>query len=87
VPVRAWTLALPVDRADPAPVVRQIARGISDHVRAGRLRPGERLPGTRALARVLRVHRNTVAAAYAELGAEGWIAAAPGRGCPRAALR
>ncbi len=79
-PVRAWTLALPVDRADPAPVVRQIARGISDHVRAGRLRTGERLPGTRTLSRVLHVHRNTVAAAYAELSAEGWIATAPGRG-------
>ncbi len=61
-------------------MVRQIARGISDHVRAGRLRPGERLPGTRVLSRVLHVHRNTVAAAYAELRAEGWIASAPGRG-------
>ncbi len=79
-PVRAWTLALPVDRSDPAPVVRQIARAISQHVRAGRLRPGERLPGTRTLSRVLAVHRNTVAAAYAELTAEGWIASAPGRG-------
>ncbi len=79
-PVRAWTLALPVDRADPAPVVRQIARAIADHVRAGRLRPGERLPGTRTLSQVLDVHRNTVAAAYAELAAEGWIGSAPGRG-------
>jgi GntR family transcriptional regulator / MocR family aminotransferase len=80
VPVRAWTLALPVDRSDPAPVVRQIARAISAHVGAGRLRAGERLPGTRALSRVLGVHRNTVAAAYAELAAEGWIESAAGRG-------
>jgi GntR family transcriptional regulator / MocR family aminotransferase len=78
--MRAWTLALPVDRADPAPVVRQIARAISGHIGAGRLKPGERLPGTRTLAELLDVHRNTVAAAYAELLAEGWIAAAPGRG-------
>jgi GntR family transcriptional regulator/MocR family aminotransferase len=80
VPVRAWTLALPVDRSDPAPVVRQIARAIAAHVGSGRLRAGERLPGTRALSRVLAVHRNTVAAAYAELAAEGWIEAAGGRG-------
>jgi GntR family transcriptional regulator/MocR family aminotransferase len=80
VPVRAWTLALPIDRSDPAPVVRQIARAIAAHVGSGRLRAGERLPGTRALARVLAVHRNTVAAAYAELAAEGWIEAAGGRG-------
>ncbi len=79
-PVRTWTLTLALDRADPAPVVRQIARGISEHVRAGRLRPGERLPGSRTLSRVLHVHRNTVAAAYAELAAEGWIASAPGKG-------
>ncbi len=79
-PVRAWTLALPVDRSDPAPVVRQIARAIAEHVRAGRLHAGERLPGTRSLSRLLQVHRNTVAAAYAELAAEGWIETAPGRG-------
>ena len=78
--MRAWTLALPVDRDDPAPVVRQIARAIAAHVGAGRLRPGERLPGTRALSRVLDVHRNTVAAAYAELAAEGWVDSAAGRG-------
>jgi GntR family transcriptional regulator / MocR family aminotransferase len=80
VPVRSWTLALPIDRADPAPVVRQIARAIAAHIGAGRLRAGERLPGTRALARVLDVHRNTVASAYAELATEGWIQSAPGRG-------
>jgi GntR family transcriptional regulator/MocR family aminotransferase len=80
VPVRSWTLALPVDRSDPAPVVRQIARAIAGHVSAGRLRPGERLPGTRTMSRILDVHRNTVAAAYAELAAEGWIASASGRG-------
>jgi GntR family transcriptional regulator/MocR family aminotransferase len=80
VPVRSWTLALPVDRSDPAPVVRQIARAIAAHIGGGRLRAGERLPGTRALSRVLDVHRNTVAAAYAELAAEGWIEPAPGRG-------
>ncbi len=77
--MRAWNLALPIDRADPAPVVRQIARAIAGHVSAGRLRAGERLPGTRALARVLYVHRNTVVAAYAELAAEGWVESAPGR--------
>lgn len=78
--MRSWTLALPIDRAEPAPVVRQIARAVAGHVSAGRLRAGERLPGTRELSRVLDVHRNTVVAAYAELAAEGWIRSAPGRG-------
>jgi GntR family transcriptional regulator / MocR family aminotransferase len=80
VPVRTWSLALPIDRADPAPVVRQVARGIASHVAAGRLRPGERLPGSRELARILAVHRNTVVAAYAELLAEGWVQSSGGRG-------
>ncbi|HEY3255703.1 MAG TPA: PLP-dependent aminotransferase family protein, partial [Polyangiaceae bacterium] len=42
-------------------------------IRRGRLRPGDRLPGTRPLAEQLGVGRNTVLAAYGELAAEGWI--------------
>ena len=46
--------------------------------RRGRLRPGDALPGSRALAQSLGVHRNTVLAACAELTAEGWIFSEPG---------
>jgi len=80
VPVRTWDLALPIERDAAAPVVAQIARAISGHITAGRLRPGERLPGTRDLSRILHVHRNTVLAAYGELGAEGWVETSPSRG-------
>ena len=38
-----------------------------------RLRPGERLPSTRELARRLSVARNTVVAAYARLAGEGYV--------------
>ncbi len=62
------------------PVFLQIARAVSEAVRVGRLRPGQRLPGSRRMADALGVHRNTVLAAYAELTAEGWIDAAHGRG-------
>jgi GntR family transcriptional regulator / MocR family aminotransferase len=55
------------------PLFLQIARSLGDDIRSGRLAPGTRLPGTRTLASELGVHRNTVLAAYAELGAEGWI--------------
>lgn len=58
----------------------RIARAVADDVRRGRLRPGETLPGTRALAASLGVNRNTVVAAYRELVAEGWAAARPGGG-------
>jgi GntR family transcriptional regulator/MocR family aminotransferase len=78
--VRAWLLPLPLDRADPAPLSVQIARGLVARIRAGALLPGARLPSSRLLARTLSVHRNTALAAYGELEAEGWIASLPARG-------
>ncbi len=46
---------------------------IRDAIRSGRLVPGTRLPSSRALAADLGVARNTLARAYAELIAEGWL--------------
>lgn len=59
----------------------QIARAVAGDIRSGRLRKGERLPGTRTLADTLGVHRNTVLAAWAELAAEGWLETRRARGC------
>jgi len=78
--VRAWPLPLPLDRADPAPLAVQIARGLVARIRNGALLPGARLPSSRLLARTLSVHRNTALAAYAELEAEGWISSLAARG-------
>src|SRR5262249_25686696 len=47
-------------------------RSIAADIRRGRLKPGEPLPGSRSLAQLLAVNRNTVVAAYRELVAEGW---------------
>ena len=49
-------------------------------VRGGRLLPGTRLPSSRALATDLGIARNTVADCYAQLVAEGWLAARQGSG-------
>jgi GntR family transcriptional regulator/MocR family aminotransferase len=49
-------------------------------VRDGRLAAGARLPSSRALAVDLGVSRNTVAGAYAQLVAEGWLEARTGAG-------
>ncbi|BAQ68613.1 GntR family transcriptional regulator [Rhodovulum sulfidophilum] len=73
-------LALDIDRADGGPLFLAIAEAITRDITRGRLRPGARLPGTRALARELGVHRNTVDAAYQELRMQGWLQAAPARG-------
>ncbi|MEU2546447.1 PLP-dependent aminotransferase family protein [Streptomyces roseolus] len=53
---------------------------LRDAVRSGRLAPGTRLPSSRQLAADLGVARNTVADAYAELVAEGWLTARQGSG-------
>jgi len=49
--------------------------------RRERLRPGEPLPSIRPLAEELRVNRNTIAKAYAELESQGVIETLPGKGC------
>lgn len=48
---------------------------------SGALRPGDPLPGIRPLAEELRVNRNTVAKAYAELESQGVIETIAGKGC------
>ena len=70
---RRWELAIVLDDASDTPLYLQIARSISEDIREGRLHPGDALPGSRTLARALRVHRNTVLASYTELVTEGWL--------------
>ncbi len=53
---------------------------LRDAVRSGRLAPGTMLPPSRSLAADLGLARNTVAEAYAELVAEGWLASRQGAG-------
>src|SRR6201991_3163696 len=53
---------------------------LRDAVRSGRLAPGTMLPPSRTLATDLGLARNTVAEAYAELVAEGWLASRQGAG-------
>ena len=66
----------------PGPGGRRAAliRALREAVRSGRLAPGTRLPPYRSLAADLGVARNTVADAYAELVAEGWLTARQGSG-------
>ncbi|MEU1042425.1 PLP-dependent aminotransferase family protein [Streptomyces sp. NPDC005907] len=61
-----------------------VRRGLTDAlreaVRGGRLAPGTRLPSSRSLAADLGIARNTVAEAYGDLVAEGWLTARQGSG-------
>src|SRR5260370_42203591 len=49
-------------------------------VRSGRLPAGMKLPSSRALSQDLGIARNTVADAYGQLTAEGWLATRHGAG-------
>ncbi len=53
---------------------------LREAVRSGRLAAGTALPSSRALAADLGLARNTVAEAYGQLVAEGWLAARHGSG-------
>ncbi|MHC3394070.1 MocR-like pyridoxine biosynthesis transcription factor PdxR [Streptomyces lavendulocolor] len=57
-----------------------LMEALREAVRTGRLAPGTRLPSSRSLAADLGIARNTVADAYAELVAEGWLTARQGSG-------
>jgi GntR family transcriptional regulator/MocR family aminotransferase len=62
------------------PVFLDLAGSIIREIERGRLKPGDALPGTRSLARSLKLNRNTVDAAYHELTMQGWLTAEPSRG-------
>jgi GntR family transcriptional regulator len=62
------------------PVYLQLADQIRHAAASGRLRPGEPLPSLRPLAEELRINRNTIAKAYAELESQGLIETIHGKG-------
>jgi len=70
-----------IDFKSGKPVYLQLADQVRYAAASGALRPGDLLPSIRPLAEELRVNRNTVAKAYAELESQGVIETAPGKGC------
>ncbi|GES31271.1 PLP-dependent aminotransferase family protein [Streptomyces angustmyceticus] len=71
---------LHLDLTGPGGLRAALLRALREAVRSGRLAPGTRLPSSRSLAADLGLARNTVADAYAELVAEGWLSARQGSG-------
>lgn len=74
------SLAVRLERGGPVPLVRQLADAVRDQVVDGRLRAGDRLPSSRALAAELGTARAVVEQAWAQLVAEGWLEGRHGRG-------
>ena len=63
------------------PVYMQLVDQVKAAAASGAVRRGEGLPSIRPLAETLRVNRNTVAKAYAELESQGIIETVAGKGC------
>jgi GntR family transcriptional regulator / MocR family aminotransferase len=73
-------LLVELDRTGPQPLHRQLADGLRDAIRTGRLAPQTRLPSTRVLAADLGVSRRLVVDAYSQLVAEGFLLSRHGSG-------
>ena len=71
---------LVLDRGGDAPLAAQITGQLRTAVLSRRLRAGERLPSSRALATSLGVSRTVVTNAYTQLFAEGWLEGRHGSG-------
>src|SRR5580658_3135332 len=80
--MRRETVELPMaaSRDSAVPLAAQIAAQLRTAMTEGRLKGGERLPASRALAAELGVSRTVVNGAYAQLFAEGWIEGRHGSG-------
>ena len=82
-PKKARDLPFPALAIDPdagRPLHRQIYFALREAILEGRLKPGARLPASRALAGDLGVSRNTVMSAFEQLRAEGYIDGRVGAG-------
>lgn len=71
-------MLLQLDEADRRPKGRQIVDAIQRLIQEGHLKQGEGLPSTRRLGEHLGLHRSTIATAYQELWALGWLELRPG---------
>jgi len=71
-------LMLRLDRSSAEPLHGQLERELREAIRSGRLRAGERLPSSRALAAELGLSRGLVLDSYRQLQAEGYLTARTG---------
>src|SRR3954449_2419515 len=69
-----------LDLDSSGPLRERVEEALRHAIRDGRLRPGDRLPATRALAAELGCSRWVVVEAYAQLAAEGWLEGRAGSG-------
>jgi GntR family transcriptional regulator len=62
------------------PIYRQLVTQVVLAILSGDLRPGDKLPSTRELARRFAIHPNTISAGYRQLERDGWTENRSGSG-------
>lgn len=77
---KAALLPIAVDKSSSEPLHRQLYDQLRELILSHRLSAGERLPSTRGLAKDLELSRNTVASAFDQLLAEGYLEGRVGAG-------
>lgn len=75
-----WSSLLAHWNGGRGPLYARLATALSEGVQAGYLAPAEQLPSERRLAELLQISRSTVALAYEELAAGGWVLRRQGSG-------
>ncbi len=75
-----WKTIITIQQPATTPVYLQIANSIIGEIKSGVIKAGIKMPGTREMSRLLKVHRQTVVNAYHELDAQGWTTSIPSRG-------
>jgi GntR family transcriptional regulator / MocR family aminotransferase len=73
-------LAISIDRTSLTPLYQQLVEKIRHAVLEGRLKPNQKLPSSRSLAKSLNVSRSTVIQSYEQLESEGYLETRLGSG-------
>lgn len=71
--LRGWKFEIQLDEQSDKAIYLQIADAIIKDIHSGRLKSGDALPGSRNLAQLLKINRNTVVEALNVLLIEGWL--------------
>lgn len=78
--LRPWKLEIVLNSSSEKAIYLQIADAVIEAIKSGKLISGNALPGSRQLASLLSVNRNTVIEAIDVLLAEGWLVAVERKG-------
>lgn len=73
-------LVMEIDRFDPTPIYKQVARVIRGKIESGELRPKDPVPSESKMVSDYGIARDTARQAVALLRSEGWVITLPQRG-------